>query len=94
MPQAALVGDFGSSHNGFPATPITTGSSTVKIDNKSAARQGDQLAPHNKPNHSPHPRQIKTSSSTVMIDGVPAARVGDAVDCGGIIVGSSSVYIG
>lgn len=94
MPQAALVGDLGTEHNGFPATPVTTGSSTVTIDNKAAVRKGDQLAPHNKANHPQHPRQVKSGSSTVMIDGVPAARVGDAVDCGGIIVGGSSVQIG
>ncbi|WP_417883659.1 type VI secretion system PAAR protein [Vibrio rumoiensis] len=94
MPKAALVGDLGSDHDGFPPTPITAGSSTVKIDGIPVARQGDPLAPHDKPKNPPHPRMIKGGSSTVMIDGKPAARVGDAVDCGGAIIGGSSVNIG
>lgn len=94
MPKAALVGDLGSDHDGFPPTPITAGSSTVKIDGIPVARQGDPLAPHDKPKNPPHPRMIKGGSSTVMIDGKPAARVGDAVDCGGVIIGGSSVNIG
>ncbi|MFH0258797.1 type VI secretion system PAAR protein [Vibrio rumoiensis] len=94
MPKAALVGDLGSDHDGFPPTSITAGSSTVKIDGIPVARQGDPLAPHDKPKNPPHPRMIKGGSSTVMIDGKPAARVGDAVDCGGVIIGGSSVNIG
>ena len=94
MPNAALIGDLGSDHDGFPATPIIAGSPTVKIDGKAVARQGDPLAPHDKPKNPTHPRMIKGGSSTVMIDGKPAARVGDAVECGCVINGGSSVNIG
>ncbi len=94
MAHGALVGDVGSAHDGYPATPIISGSSTVKIDGKPVARKGDALAAHDKPHHPSHPRTIKEGSSTVMIDGLPAARVGDAVCCGGVIVGGSSVNIG
>jgi uncharacterized Zn-binding protein involved in type VI secretion len=92
--KAALVGDTGSEHDGFPPTKIIVGSPTVKIDGKSVARIGDPLEPHSKPNHPPHPRLIKTGSTSVMIDGKPAARVGDQVTCGGVIIGSSTVSIG
>lgn len=94
MPKAALIGDFGSDHDGFSATPITAGSPTTKIDGKAVARLGDPLEPHDKPKNPQHPRMIKSGSLTVMIDGKPAARVGDKVDCGGVIVGGCSVKIG
>ncbi|OXX55788.1 hypothetical protein B9J80_05115 [Vibrio sp. V12_P9A6T4] len=94
MANGALVGDIGSDHDGFPPTPITAGSPTVKIDGKAVARQGDLLEPHDKPQNPSHPRAIKGGSGSVMIDGKPAARVGDAVDCGGVIIGGSSVNIG
>ncbi|WGW01284.1 type VI secretion system PAAR protein [Vibrio sp. YMD68] len=94
MAKGALVGDIGSGHDGFPPTPIISGSSTVKIDGRAVARQGDPLEPHDKPKPPKHPRAIKEGSKTVIIDGKPAARVGDAISCGGIIVGGSSVNIG
>ncbi|MEZ9178001.1 type VI secretion system PAAR protein [Vibrio kanaloae] len=94
MAKGALVGDIGSGHDGFPPTPIIAGSSTVKIDGRAVARQGDPLEPHDKPKHPKHPRAIKDGSKTVMIDGKPAARVGDAISCGGAIIGGSSVNIG
>ncbi|EJE8675781.1 type VI secretion system PAAR protein [Vibrio owensii] len=94
MTQGALVGDMGSAHEGYPATPIISGSPTVKIDGKAVARKGDALTPHDKPKHPSHPRFIKEGSSSVKIDGLPAARVGDAISCGGVIVGGSSVNIG
>ncbi|EOF6284799.1 PAAR domain-containing protein, partial [Salmonella enterica] len=50
------------------------GSPTVSIDGLPAARQGDPLTPHSKPEHPPHPRKIAGGSSTVFIDGKPAAR--------------------
>ncbi|EAO6409692.1 hypothetical protein FCK19_20730 [Salmonella enterica] len=37
---------------------------------------------------------IIAGSPTVFIDGLPAARTGDAVDCGGVVIGSSTVNIG
>lgn len=94
MPKAALLGDMGSDHHGYPATPIISGTSTVLIDGKPVARIGDSLMEHDKPLSPKHPRMIASGSTTVLIEGKFAARVGDKVDCGGVIVGGSSVNIG
>ncbi|EKO3419888.1 type VI secretion system PAAR protein [Vibrio fluvialis] len=94
MGNGIVVGHIGSAHDGFPPTPVTAGSDSVKIDGIPAARQGDPLAPHDKPKNPAHPRSIAAGSATVMIDGKPAARAGDAVDCGGVLQGGSSVNIG
>ncbi|WP_043532735.1 type VI secretion system PAAR protein [Litchfieldella xinjiangensis] len=85
-----LVGDQGTDHDGFPPTPVTAGSPTVIIDGKPAARQGDPLAPHDKPKHSPHPRTIAEGSDSILIDGKPAALTGHAVSCGGVVIGSAT----
>ncbi|MGY6030088.1 type VI secretion system PAAR protein [Phytobacter sp. AG2a] len=94
MSLAAKVHDVGTQHNGYRETVITAGSPTVFIDSLAAARKGDPLTPHSKPNHPPHPRKIASGSGTVFIDGLPAARTGDVVDCGGVIIGSGTVTIG
>ncbi|RJX66539.1 type VI secretion system PAAR protein [Vibrio sinensis] len=94
MPKAALLGDIGTGHDGFPPTPIIAASTTVMVDGKPLARKGDPLAPHDKPKNPLHPRAISGGSSTVMIDGLPAARIGDAVSCGGVLTGGSTVNIG
>lgn len=92
--KAATIGDIGTDHEGAPPTPIMTGSQDIIIDNKSAARVGDKLAPHAKPGSPPHDRTITTGSSTVFFNGKPAAITGSAVGCGGVIIGGSSVIIG
>lgn len=92
--KAATIGDIGTDHDGFPPTPIITGSPNIIIDNKAAARVGDSLAPHSKPGSSPHPRTISAGSSTVFFNGKPAALTGGGIDCGGVVIGSSSVIIG
>lgn len=92
--QAAKVGDIGTDHDGFHPTVIIAGSPDVFIDGIPAARVGDPLAPHDKPNNPPHPRSIASGSSTVLINGKPAALTGGAVDCGGVIIGSGTVVIG
>ncbi|OSM50620.1 3-deoxy-manno-octulosonate-8-phosphatase, partial [Aeromonas salmonicida subsp. salmonicida] len=84
--QAAKVGDIGTDHDGFHPTAIIAGSPDVFIDGIPAARVGDPLAPHDKPNNPPHPRSIASGSSTVFINGMPAALTGGAVDCGGVII--------
>ncbi|WP_038176979.1 MULTISPECIES: type VI secretion system PAAR protein [Vibrio] len=94
MGNGIIVGHIGTEHDGFPPTPVTAGSGSVKIDGIPAARQGDPLAPHDKPNNPPHGRTIAAGSGTVNIDGKPAARAGDAVSCGGVLQGGSSVNIG
>ncbi|HCW91474.1 MAG TPA: type VI secretion system PAAR protein, partial [Marinobacter sp.] len=89
-----LLGDLGLDHEGYPPTPVISGSPDVMVDGKPAARVGDQLAMHSKPFHPPHPRTIAEGSSTVMINGVPAAITGGKVSCGGVTIGSGSVVIG
>lgn len=85
-----LVGDIGTDHDGFPPTPVTAGSPTVLIDGKPAARLGDPLAAHSKPDSPPHPRAIAEGSGSILIDGKPAALTGHAVSCGGVVIGSAS----
>lgn len=91
---AAKVGDIGTDHDGFHPTAITAGSPDVFIDGIPAARVGDPLAPHDKPNNPPHPRTIASGSSTVFVNGKPLAITGGAVDCGGVIIGSGTVIVG
>ncbi|EBS7636605.1 type VI secretion system PAAR protein [Salmonella enterica] len=94
MPTAARLGDKGTQHDGYYETAIIAGSSTVFIDGLPAARQGDPLTPHSRPEHPPHPRKIAGGSSSVFIDGLPAARTGDAIDCGGVVTCGGTVNIG
>jgi uncharacterized Zn-binding protein involved in type VI secretion len=94
MGNGIIIGNTGSAHDGFPPTPVIAGSGTVKYDGMPAARVGDPLAPHAKPQHPPHGRTISGGSSSVMVDGKPAARVGDPVSCGGTLEGGTSVNIG
>ncbi|KAA1189067.1 type VI secretion system PAAR protein [Photorhabdus heterorhabditis] len=89
MGNAVKIGDIGTAHGGCEATPVISGSASVKVDGIPLARQGDILAPH-----SSHSRVIAGGSNTVFIDGKPAARTGDAVSCGGILIGGGSVNIG
>ncbi|MIG40628.1 hypothetical protein AHW95_21790, partial [Salmonella enterica subsp. enterica] len=51
MPTAARLGDKGTQHDGYYETAIIAGSSTVFIDGLPAARQGDLLTPHSRPEH-------------------------------------------
>lgn len=94
MGNAARLNDIGTGHDGYPPTPIIAASPTIVIDGKPAARVGDPLEPHDKPNSPKHGRAIVAGSGTVFFDGKPAARSGDAVDCGGVLVGGGTVTIG
>lgn len=92
---AARLGDIGSNHGSWHPSPIISGSSDVITNGRPAARQGDALAPHDKPKSPPHGRSIAEGSPTVFINGKPAARVGDGISCGGnISTGSGNVNIG
>ncbi|MEX5410949.1 PAAR domain-containing protein [Atlantibacter hermannii] len=73
---------------------IIAGSSTIFNDGLPAARLGDPLTPHDKPEHPPHPRKIASGYYTVFIDGLPAARTGDTINCGGVVIGGGTVNIG
>ena len=91
MPTAARLSDKGTQHDGYYEIAIIAGSSTVFIDGLPAARQGDPLTPHAKPEHPPHPRKIAGGSATVIIDSKPADRTGDAIDCGDVVIGGGTV---
>lgn len=43
MGNGIVVGHIRSAHDGFPPTPVTAGSGSVKIDGIPAARQGTRL---------------------------------------------------
>ncbi|MDE8741122.1 type VI secretion system PAAR protein [Pectobacterium polaris] len=88
MGNAVKLGDSDTGHGSHPPTPISAGSSTVKIDGLPVARLGDPLAPHG------HDRSISSGSSSVLVDGKPVARTGDAISCGGVLIGGGTVTIG
>ncbi|MEZ6854775.1 type VI secretion system PAAR protein [Halodesulfovibrio aestuarii] len=92
--KAVKVGDIGTEHDGFHPTKVTAGSGDVFIDGQPAARVGDPLEPHDKPNNPKHGRTIATGSSTVFINGKPAALTGGKISCGGVTIGSGTVNIG
>jgi uncharacterized Zn-binding protein involved in type VI secretion len=96
MPAAARQGDAGVPHcSGYT---IASGSPTVLINGRPAARVGDTSAPHLKPAHGTcvtHTASIDNGSATVLINGQPAARVGDSLaGCTSIAQGSADVFIG
>ncbi len=92
---AGRLGDIGSEHNGFPPTPVISGSPDVSINGKPAARVGDALAPHSKPKNGSHGRALAAGANSVLINGKPAARMGSAISCGGTLInGSNDVSIG
>ena len=97
MPGAARLGDIASGHGCFPATPITSGSPDVLINNIPAARKGDTVQAHaclcSKKPHGVHSRNLSGGSNAVFINGLPAARLGDAINCGGVILSASSDVI-
>ncbi|AFI91655.1 type VI secretion system PAAR protein [Pectobacterium parmentieri] len=88
MGNAVKLGDSDTGHGSHPPTPVSAGSSTVKVDGLPLARQGDPLAPHG------HSRSIIGGSSSVFVDGKPVARTGDGVSCGGVVMGGGTVNIG
>jgi len=90
----ARLGDLGSEHDGYPPTPIVSGSD-ITCNGRRIARQGDSLVPHTRARSSPHPRSVAGGAGSVLINGRPWARQGDPIDCGGAIVaGSADVLVG
>jgi uncharacterized Zn-binding protein involved in type VI secretion len=95
MPAAARVGDnhtcpmLNPDESPHTGGPITSGESTVKIGNESAARIGDSatcIGPLD---------SILTGAMMVSIGNQPAARVDDQTVHGGVIIqGESTVQIG
>ncbi|MFB2861880.1 type VI secretion system PAAR protein [Aeromonas hydrophila] len=93
-PSIALLGDIGTDHDGFHPSPVIAASPDVFLDGKPVARQGDPLAPHDKPNNPPHPRSITGGVGSVLVNGKPIAVTGTAVGCGGVVIGSGSGQAG
>lgn len=85
MQKAARVGDIIAGHDSCPAVAIRTGSPTVFVGGRPAARVGDVGNAHSCDNveflHPSHAPEIITGSAKVFINGRPAARVGDATTC-------------
>ncbi|NHB93734.1 hypothetical protein [Photorhabdus cinerea] len=46
MGNAVKMGDIGTAHDDCEATPVISGSTSVKADGIPLARQGDSLTPH------------------------------------------------
>lgn len=72
----ARVGDRCSGHDGYPGTPIITGSGTMFCDGKAIACVGDICADHDKPKGHNHTPIITSGSSFFTIDGRPVAMTG------------------
>lgn len=95
----ARVGDMTSGHDGYPGTPIITGSGTMFCDGKAIACTGDICADHDKPKGHNHTPIITGGSSFFTIDGKPAAMTGSEVSGGGcnsanvIISGSETLVV-
>ena len=75
----ARVGDMTSGHDGYPGTPIITGSGTMFCDGKAIACVGDICADHDKPKGHNHTPIITGGSSFFTIDGRPVAMTGSEV---------------
>ncbi len=58
-----LLGDTGTDHDGFHPSPVIAASPDVFLDGKPVARQGDPLAPHDKPNNPPPSAQYLGGAS-------------------------------
>lgn len=75
----ACIGDICAGHDGYPPTPIISGSGTMFCDGKAIACVGDICAEHNKPKGHKHTPVITGGSSFFTIDGKPVAMVGSEV---------------
>ena len=92
MPAAARIGD----PTNHPGVLAGAGMPTVRIEQRPAARVGDQHVCAFPPPAGPHPANAVTKgSATVRIGGMPAARQGDLCACGAqIVAGAITVKIG
>lgn len=75
----ACVGDMTSGHDGYPGTPIITGSNTMFCDGKGVACKGDKCDDHNKSHGHRHTPIITGGSSFFTVDGRSVAVVGSEV---------------
>lgn len=96
---AACIGDICAGHDGYPGTPIISGSDTLICNGKGVACTGDKCAAHNKPKGHKHTPVITGGSSFFTIDGKPVAMVGSEVagNCNSsanvIISGSDTLFV-
>jgi uncharacterized Zn-binding protein involved in type VI secretion len=93
----ARVGDMTSGHDGYPGTPIITGSATMLCDGKGIACAGDRCEDHDKSHGHRHTPIVTGGSSFFTVDGRPVAVVGSEVagNCSSenVIIGGSSTMI-
>lgn len=95
----ARVGDMTSGHDGYPGTPIITGSGTMFCDGKAIACKGDICADHDKSKGHNHTPIISGGSSFFTVDGKPVAMTGSEASGGGcnsdnvIVEGSNTLFI-
>lgn len=93
----ARVGDMTSGHDGYPGTPIITGSATMFCDGKGVACAGDRCEDHDKSHGHRHTPIVTGGSSFFTVDGRPVAVVGSEVagNCSSenVIIGGSSTMI-
>ena len=75
----ARVGDMTSGHDGYPGTPIITGSNTMFCDGKGIACKGDRCSDHDKSHGHNHTPIITGGSSFFIVDGRSVAMVGSEV---------------
>lgn len=90
MPNAARISDSHTCPIPTPHVggPISSGSATVIVEGRPAARVGDAAICVGGGSDS-----ISTGSATVIIDGAAAARLGDSTAHGGVITGGASTVI-
>jgi len=79
-----LVGDS-TSHGGS----VISGSSTHTISGKAIARQGDLVSC---PKHGDN--KIIEGEANYLIDGIPVGLDGHSTECGAVLIGSTSAYVG
>lgn len=94
----ARVGDMCAGHDGYPGTPIITGSNTMFCDGRGVACKGDKCAEHNKSHGHRHTPIITGGSSFFTVDGIPVAVVGSEVaencDSSNVIIsGSDTLFV-
>ncbi len=90
------LGDIGSNHGCWYATPIVSGSGNVIVNGRPCAKVGSALVPHGNPciPAGPHGRAVGSGSPSVIVNGSPCARIGSAISCGGAVVtGSGNVIV-
>lgn len=75
----ACVGDMCAGHDGYPGTPIISGSGTMFCDGKAIACKGDICEEHNKHKGHKHTPVITGGSSFFTVDGRSVAMVGSEV---------------